>query len=119
MEARHPFDGKHAFQREESTVYQLMHHGWYKGKEQFCNRVWFSVYVDSKSGLDRNEVAATIERSVNSHQLLVDALKNLNSLYVNAWDTTDGGLHFSPESVEKFEKAHEEARAALDAAGAA
>lgn len=56
---------------------------------------------------------------IASYERLVEALKQLDAMYARAWDTTDGSLIFSPESVEQFEKAHEAATAALAAAEAA
>lgn len=44
---------------------------------------------------------------------LLQALEELDAMYARAWDTTDGGLHFSAESVAKFEAAHEKASAAI------
>ncbi|WP_349573064.1 hypothetical protein [Azotobacter salinestris] len=44
---------------------------------------------------------------------LLEALEELDAMYARAWDTTDGGLHFSAESVDKFEAAHEKARVAI------
>lgn len=44
---------------------------------------------------------------------LIAAAKALDAMYVRAWDRTDGALWFSPESVEKFEAAHEALAVAL------
>lgn len=47
---------------------------------------------------------------------LVGALEGLTAMYAKTWDVVDGGLAMLSDSVKEFEKAHEEARAALSAA---
>lgn len=50
---------------------------------------------------------------IHSAPDLLEALEELDAMYARAWDTTTGALWFSPESVAKFEEAHEKACAAI------
>lgn len=44
---------------------------------------------------------------------LYESLKELSALYAHAWDRTDGSLVMMNDSIERFERAHEKAAAAL------
>ena len=44
---------------------------------------------------------------------LLSALEELSSMYGHAWDRVDGALVMMGSSIERFENAHEKARAAL------
>lgn len=52
-------------------------------------------------------------RLISAAPDLFEAAKKLDALYAWAWDTTDGGLTFSPEGVARFEEAHAAVAAAL------
>lgn len=56
---------------------------------------------------------ATSDSIKAAAQELYDALAELSDMYVHAWDVADGGLMMMGSSVERFEKAHEAATAAL------
>ena len=46
-------------------------------------------------------------------QELEKALRGMESMYTHVWDRVDGSLVCMPESVDRFEAAHREARKAL------
>lgn len=53
-------------------------------------------------------------RSESAHTAeLRGALKELSDMYAHAWDTVNGDLLMMGDSVKRFEKAHDRARAAL------
>jgi hypothetical protein len=65
--------------RHGSTVYSLMHSGWYKGKETHKNRIYFSVNVDHESGLSSEDVAQEIIDVYKQRDELLAALKYARS----------------------------------------
>lgn len=57
--------------------------------------------------------AAFIVRACNAHDDLVKALKAMSDMYAFTWDMAEGGLMMMASGVERFEKAHALAVAAL------
>ena len=105
-----PLGGDKPFERADSTVYQLMHHGWLKGIEQFRNRIWFNVNVDRESGISREEAAAFISVACNAYNGLVVGNTNLRQ------DLSDArtGWEQATEAVREAEEVLAKERALRD-----
>jgi hypothetical protein len=104
-----PLGGDKPFERADSTVYQLMHHGWIKGVEQFRNRIWFNVNVDRESGISREEAAAFIAIACNAYNGLIAGNAQLRE------DLSDArtGWEQATEAVREAEAVREQLVAAL------
>lgn len=81
--------------RTGTTVYALQHAGWRKGEEQFCNRVYASVYAGP--GCPPEEVEA-VARLFQAAPELLEALKSL-------YDYVGDPISFAESADSVFEKA--------------
>jgi hypothetical protein len=52
-------------------------------------------------------------RNSDAYDEAIAALKELSAMYAHAWDRVDGCLVMMPGSIERFEKAHAEAKRVL------
>jgi hypothetical protein len=107
-----PLGGDKPFECGDGTVYQLMHHGWLKGVEQFRNRIWFNVNVDRESGISREEAAAFIAIACNAYNGLIAGNAQLRQ------DLSDArtGWEQATEAVREADVLREKLVAALKAA---
>ena len=60
----------------------------------------------------RNQLDAHAD-ALEERQELIAALRGLSEMYVHSWDLVSGGLVMLGDSLPKFERAHETARALL------
>ena len=94
----------------------------------FLNELW--PYFAERDGAVGVQVAVTEEltrilddakrgaraESSAAFEAMRKALEELSEMYTHAWDLTNGGLTMLGGSMDRFERAHENARAALAAA---
>lgn len=65
---------------------------------------------------DLSSAAVERDRLKATNRELLAALRELSAMYTHAWDLVDGGLTMLSGSVDRFEAAHENARAAISRA---
>ena len=103
------------WQRQDHTIYTLMHAGWLKGNETFKNRFAFTVYADRECSPEETEAAVScIHVAVSNHDALVAALEKLANQLPDClleWIAPD----VSNSNVSAIRQARDDARAALAA----
>jgi len=63
----------------------------------------------------QQDLARRIDQQTHLQEL-IEAAEEMDRLYGNLWDTTDGGGFVSPESLPKYDAAFEKLRNALSKA---
>lgn len=82
--------------------------------EQRASKELLQRYNGQRNPTDRkNGIWCKHADAIEIIERLRDALAGLSDMYAHAWDRADGALVMMPESVKRFEAAHEKARAAL------
>lgn len=62
---------------------------------------------------DLRSLVGAIKFLRSQNKEMREALQELSAMYTYAWDTVDGGLLMMGSGIDRFEKAHAKAKAAL------